>query len=132
MPKRKVVRSSKKSIQIRVRCWLEGDGVKFFGPGPANLLQRIIEYGSITKAAKSMDISYKKAWALIDDMNRIANQPYVITNKGGRRGGGAEVTPAGKKVMADFKRLNNKIVSIIRLERAFLTNFSPRRRGGAK
>ncbi len=129
MPNRKVVRSSKKSIRIRVRCWVEVDGVKFFGPGPADLLQRIIDYGSITKAAKSMDMSYKKAWALIDDMNRIANQPYVITNKGGRRGGGAEVTPAGKKVMADFKRLSNKIASIIRSERAFQTNFH---RGGAE
>src|SRR5260221_12020467 len=114
MPNRKVVRSSKKSIRIRVRCWVEVDGVKFFGPGPADLLQRIIDYGSITKAAKSMDMSYKNAWALIDDMNRIANQPYVITNKGGRRGGGAEVNPDVKKVLGEFKRLRNNKHSIIR------------------
>ena len=63
MPKRKVIGSSKKSIRIRVRCWVEVDGVKFFGPGPADLLQRIIDFGSITKAAKSMGMSYKKPWA---------------------------------------------------------------------
>jgi molybdate transport system regulatory protein len=121
MPKRKVIGPSEKSIQIRVRCWVEVDGVKFFGPGPAELLQRIIDYGSITKAAKSMDMSYKKAWALIDDINRMASTPFVITNKGGRLGGGTEVTPAGKKAMADFKKLNKKIASIIRAERALMT-----------
>jgi molybdate transport system regulatory protein len=121
MPKRKVIGPSEKSIKIRVRCWVEVDGVKFFGPGPAELLQRIIDYGSITKAAKSMDMSYKKAWALIDDINRMASKPFVITNKGGRLGGGTEVTPAGKKAMADFKKLNKKIASIIRAERALMT-----------
>ena len=121
MPKRKVIGSKKKSVRIRVRCWVEVDGVKFFGPGPADLLQRIIDFGSIAKAAKSMGMSYKKAWALIDDINTVAKRPYVITNKGGRQGGGAEVTPVGKKAMADFKRMNNKIASIIRSEGALLT-----------
>ncbi len=121
MPKRKVIRSSKKIIRIRFRCWVEVDGVKFFGPGPADLFQKIIDYGSITQAAKSMGMSYKKAWALIDDINAVAKKPYIITNKGGRQGGGAEVTPAGKKAMANFRRLHKKISSIVRSERALLT-----------
>src|SRR5258707_15565279 len=128
MPKSIGVFPSKTAIRVRVRCWVEVDGLKLFTSGPFDLLHLIINYGYVSLSEKSMDMSYKKAWALIDEMNRIANEPYVITNKGGRRGGGAEITPAGKKAMADFKRLNNKIASIIRSERAFLTNFSPRRR----
>jgi molybdate transport system regulatory protein len=55
--------------EIRVRCWIDIDGEKFFGPGPAELLQLVAETGSIAKAAKSMRMSYKKAWEMIINVN---------------------------------------------------------------
>ena len=77
-----------KKKDIRVRCWVDIDGVKFFGPGRAELLELVEESGSISQAAKSMGMSYKKAWAMIDEMNTLGQKPYVITQKGGQKGGG--------------------------------------------
>lgn len=110
------MKSKKKSVVLRVRCWVDIDGVKFFGPGRADLLQRVLDYGSIAKAAESMGMSYKKAWAMIDEMNAMAKSPYVITNTGGLKGGGTEVTEVGKKAITTFNKFNDKILSLIKSE----------------
>ena len=59
----------RKGKQLRVRCWIDIDGERFFGPGRAELLELIHETGSISKAAKAMGMSYKKAWAMVDGLN---------------------------------------------------------------
>lgn len=110
------MKTAKKATTIRVRCWVDIDGVKFFGPGRAELLQGIVDHGSISKAAQSMGMSYKKAWAMIDEMNAMARSPYVLTSKGGSAGGGAEVTEAGKNAIARFNSFNDKIISLIKSE----------------
>jgi molybdate transport system regulatory protein len=69
--------------QIRVRCWIDIDGEKFFGPGPAELLQYVAETGSISKAAQAMGMSYKKAWEMVTNLNTKGNKPFVISHKGG-------------------------------------------------
>ncbi len=102
-----------KKKDIRVRCWIDIEGVKFFGKGRAELLELIEESGSISKAAKSMGMSYKKAWAMIDEMNTFGQKPYVITQKGGQKGGGAEVTETGKKVLIAYTKLINKLQTIV-------------------
>lgn len=99
--------------QIRVRCWIEIDGEKFFGPGPVQLLELIEELGSIAKAAKAMGMSYKKAWDIVTDLNTRGQSPYVVSRKGGEKGGGAEVTEAGKAVIASYRSLVGKLNSII-------------------
>ena len=99
--------------EIRVRCWIDVDGVKFFGPGRAELLQLIGETGSISKAAKSMGMSYKKAWDMVDEMNSKGQKPYIISHKGGQKGGGAELTNAGKKVIDAYTELTKKIDAIV-------------------
>jgi len=111
---------SNKPLQLRVKCWIEIDGVKFFGPGRVELLQGILDHGSITKAARGMKMSYKKAWAMIDEMNSMAKNPYVITSKGGSHGGGAEVTEAGKKAVASCNKFNNKRIVLMKAETALL------------
>ena len=105
-----------KKKEIRVRCWVDVNGVKFFGPGRAELLELIEESGSISKAAKAMGMSYKKAWIMIDELNAAAQKPYVISRAGGNQGGGAEVTDAGKKVIAAYHKLNDKLNSIVEKE----------------
>lgn len=98
--------------QLRVRCWIDIDGERFFGPGRAELLQLIIETGSISQAAKAMGMSYKKAWAMIEGLNAQAKEPYVIAHKGGQKGGGTEVTARGKAMLSAYEKLSDKIHAI--------------------
>jgi molybdate transport system regulatory protein len=98
--------------QLRVRCWIDIDGERFFGPGRAELLQLIIEMGSISKAAKEMGMSYKKAWAMVEGLNAQAREPYVIAHKGGQKGGGTEVTARGRAMLSAYTKLSDKIHEI--------------------
>jgi molybdate transport system regulatory protein len=109
-----------KKKEIRVRCWVTIDGEKFFGPGPAELLQLIDETGSISKAAKTMGMSYKKAWDIIDNLNTSGQKPFVISHKGGQKGGGAELTETGKKVLVTYGNLSNKIKEIVAKDKDLL------------
>lgn len=109
-----------KNKEIRIRCWIDIDGEKFFGPGPAQLLELIEKEGSIAKAAQQMGMSYKKAWDLITDLNTRGKVPYVISRKGGEKGGGAEVTEAGKKVLLKYKALEARLQSVVEEEKAIL------------
>lgn len=87
---------------IKGRIWIEGPHGTFLGYGRAVLLERIGEYGSISKAARSMGMSYRHAWELVDSMNRNAPAPLVITATGGRGGGGARLTEAGHEAIRLF------------------------------
>ena len=106
--------------EIRFRCWIDIDGTKFFGPGPAELLELIGEEGSIAKAAKKMGMSYKKAWDIIDELNTRSKKPFVISRKGGESGGGAELTETGKKVVASYRALTAKLSAVVEREAELL------------
>ena len=92
----------KDGFALRGRIWVDGPEGTFIGYGRVVLMERIREHGSITKAAKSMDMSYRRAWLLIDSMNRQAREPFVVTSTGGKNGGGTKVTPAGEKAITHF------------------------------
>jgi molybdate transport system regulatory protein len=93
----------KKSAYIcRGRIWIDGSEGTFLGYGRIVLLERIQEYGSITKAARSMDMSYRHAWQLVDSMNRQAPKPFVETVTGGKGGGGSRLTGEGEKAVSLF------------------------------
>ncbi len=102
-----------KKKEIRIRCWIDIDGVRFFGPGRAELLSHIDESGSIVKAAKSMGMSYKKAWDMVDDMNTRGKWPLVVARKGGEKGGGTELTKTGRKLIARYERLIAKVNRLV-------------------
>ena len=93
----------------RGRIWLEGPEGTFLGFGRVVLLERIAEHGSIAKAAKSMEMSYKHAWDLLESMTRQAGCPLVATTRGGRGGGGAALTPAGEQAIALFRRCHARL-----------------------
>jgi len=105
---------------IRVRCWVDVDGVKFFGPGRAELLELIHESGSIAQAAKEMGMSYRKAWAMVDEMNSRGKKPYVTRYKGGEKGGGAELTETGRQVLAAYRKFTRKLESLVDRESELL------------
>jgi molybdate transport system regulatory protein len=90
------------SPAFRGRVWIDGTEGTFLGYGRVVLLERIREYGSITKAAKSMEMSYRHAWDLVDSMNRQAKKPFVEAATGGKGGGGARVTEEGEKAIRLF------------------------------
>ncbi|CAG0994889.1 Molybdenum-pterin-binding protein MopA [Gammaproteobacteria bacterium] len=78
-----------------------------FGPGKADLLEAIVRTGSISAAGKSMEMSYRRAWQLVDLMNRSFKGPLVETAKGGSHGGGAWLTPLGEEVLAQYRTMDS-------------------------
>lgn len=109
-----------KTKEIRLRCWIDINGEKFFGPGPAELLENIQQEGSIAKAAKKMGMSYKKAWDIVETLNTRGKKPYVVSHKGGENGGGATLTETGKTVVARYKTLTAKLNTIIQKDTELL------------
>ncbi len=96
------------SLAVKNRLWLVGQHGTFLGEGRIALLQSIEEHGSIAKAARSMNMSYLKAWKLINSMNASSSQPLVIRSSGGKGGGGTILTEEGKKAIALYRELNKK------------------------
>lgn len=88
--------------QGRGRVWVEGPEGTFLGYGRVVLLERVREHGSISAAARSMEMSYRHAWQLVDSMNRQGPAPLVEKATGGKGGGGARLTPAGERAIAAF------------------------------
>lgn len=76
-----------------------------FGPGKAELLGHVHRTRSIARAARSMGMSYMRAWTLIKTMDRCFKQPLVRTARGGARGGGAALTETGRRVLGLYQRL---------------------------
>lgn len=76
-----------------------------FGPGKADLLEGIAQAGSIGAAAARMGMSYMRAWSLIREMNQCFKQPVVASARGGHKHGGAELTPAGGRVLKLYRRM---------------------------
>jgi molybdate transport system regulatory protein len=103
-----------KNKQIRIRCWIEIEGERFFGPGPAELLEHIEKEGSITQAARKMGMSYKKASDIVKHLNEGSRSPLVHSTKGGRHGGRAEVTKQGKELVAGYRKLTQKLDKVLK------------------
>lgn len=89
------------SCQLRLR-FLK-DGAIALGPGKVDLLDAVSRHGSISEAARHLAMSYRRAWQLIDTMNRCFPAPLVETSKGGEKGGGAVLTATGKEVLRLYR-----------------------------
>lgn len=94
------------NYKIKSRIWIELDDKVLLGEGRVQLLKAIDETGSLSKAAKSLNMSYKRAWDLIDSVNKSAKKPVTIASKGGKGGGGAKLTPYGKTLITTFETIN--------------------------
>ena len=91
---------------ISVRVDLASSGR--LGPGKIDLLEAIEETGSISGAGRSMKMSYRRAWLLVDDLNHMFRQPLVEASTGGAKGGGAHLTPMGREVVAHYRAIESK------------------------
>lgn len=93
-------------MKIDSRFWITKDSKNYLGAGRIELLERIKASGSIAKAAKQMKMSYKAAWDSIDIANKLsAPNPLVISNAGGGKDSGTQITQEGQKAIDTFKNL---------------------------
>ncbi|HKB83976.1 MAG TPA: LysR family transcriptional regulator [Burkholderiales bacterium] len=97
------------------------------GPGKADLLRAIGQTGSISAAARQMEMSYRRAWLLVDTMNQAFKSPVVVTLTGGKAGGGAAVTEFGREVLRRYSAMEAKAVASVAKE---LRSFTDMMSGG--
>jgi len=94
--------------RIKSRLWIEANGEILLGEGRVRLLKAIDQTGSLSKAARSIGMSYKKAWSLVDKVNSRAEKPVISTSVGGTKGGGTALTDYGRELVTTFEQINRK------------------------
>ena len=97
--------ASEPTLKLRMRVTV-GDVIAI-GPGKIALLEALDQTGSITAAAKSLDMSYRRAWLLIDETNRALKEPAVATAAGGAKGGGSALTDSGRALIALYRQIED-------------------------
>jgi molybdate transport system regulatory protein len=110
MPKSSV--RSLPSLSVRIDLDPEGR----IGPGKIQLLENIHAEGSISAAGRAMDMSYKRAWDLVDEINRICGHAAVERQTGGKNGGGASLTPFGVSLVGRYRKIERAATSAARRE----------------
>jgi molybdate transport system regulatory protein len=100
-----------KHVKARPRIRVQLGSAFAIGPGKADLLQAIAETGSISAAARRMDMSYRRAWLLIDTMNRCFREAVVDTATGGKGGGGAQITSFGRTVLRSYRTMEARAMA---------------------
>ncbi|RBP42866.1 winged helix-turn-helix domain-containing protein [Garciella nitratireducens] len=99
-------------MEIGYKIWLKKEGRKIFGKGPKELLIRVDQLGSLSKAAASMNMSYSKAWNLISNLEKTLGIKVLDKKIGGIDGGSSSLTPEGKNLIKKYDRLEKKIEQI--------------------
>jgi molybdate transport system regulatory protein len=119
----------KNSVSCKSRLRILSGDLIALGPGKVDLLESIGTEGSISQAARERHLSYRRAWNMVDTMNKCFKEPLVISVTGGKGGGGAELSPAGKKVIKLYREMENKANAAIQTEWKTLQKLLPTRRG---
>ena len=95
----------KSKVQFRLRIYRD-DSIAI-GPGKIALLEAIAETGSISAAGRQLGMSYRRAWLLIDEMNKALSSPAVNTAAGGSHGGGTALTPVGEQIVRHYRAIES-------------------------
>ncbi|ENW96332.1 winged helix-turn-helix domain-containing protein [Acinetobacter sp. NIPH 298] len=112
---------TKARLKLHVRILSENEIA--FGPGKAELLEAIQRTGSISQAAKCMNMSYRRAWQLVETMNQCFRSNLVETQTGGTHGGGAVVTELGQLVLNKFRIMEQQAIQAVESEFEELSNY---------
>jgi molybdenum ABC transporter molybdate-binding protein len=94
---------------VGLRLWVERGGAAILGQGRLELLEGIDRQHSISAAAREMGMSYRRAWELVQSINKAAGAPLVHSATGGMHGGGARLTPQGRWTVTVFRELQNQV-----------------------
>jgi molybdate transport system regulatory protein len=89
----------------RVTIRIDFDDGRHLGPGKVRLLEMVEAHGSISSAARAMDMSYRRAWLLVDEVNRMFATPVLATQLGGKGGGHARLTDFGRLVVDHYRSI---------------------------
>jgi molybdate transport system regulatory protein len=103
----------KKPRTLRGRIWVDAGGRAAFTDASADLLEQIDACGSLSEAARRLSFAYRRAWLLVDAMNKAWPSPLVTTATGGVRGGGASLTDRGRAVLSAYRDLQIQVESLI-------------------
>ena len=93
-----------KTLKPQYKFWLETEGGYLFGQGAFDLLQAIQASGSLSAAVKTLKMSYRYAWGIIKQIEKNIGKPVLNTYKGGKAGGGSDLTPMGRELLATYSR----------------------------
>ena len=118
------------TLSVRIDLNTEGR----IGPGKIRLLENIQRCGSISAAGRAMDMSYKRAWDLVDEINRLCRQAAVDRQIGGKNGGGAVLTAFGTSLVARYRKIERDAANAARKDlRALQTDIGrPGKRAGSR
>ncbi len=116
--------------RLSIRIDLDGD--RRLGPGKVLLLERIAACGSISAAGRSLNMSYRRAWQLVADMNASFEAPLVAAQMGGRHGGGATLTPLGRDLVGRYRAIEREAEAAVEPHLDALRNAAGNRAAGGK
>ncbi len=108
--------SSRKSVKLKPRIRITVKDEIALGPGKVDLLEAIDRAGSISAAAREIGLSYRRAWDMVDTMNRCFKHPLVESSKGGAGGGGAALTALGRDVITQYRHMEDKAFKTVQAE----------------
>ena len=100
-------------MSARLSIRIDLAGACRVGPGKVRLLELIDETGSISAAGRAMAMSYRRAWLLVESLNRAFRAPVVAAQTGGRRGGGASLTPAGRALLEHYRTIERAAAAAV-------------------
>jgi|KBSMisStaDraftv2_1062788.scaffolds.fasta_scaffold01111_7 molybdate transport system regulatory protein len=98
-------------INVRVRIYF--DAALAIGPGRIELLEGVQRTGSLAQAAREMSMSYRRAWLLMQSLNGALRSPASVPARGGRKGGGASVTPLGRALIKAYRQTEAQVTGNI-------------------
>ena len=100
-------------MKLRGRLWVEISASTALTEAGADLLEQIAACGSLSEAARRLRFSYRRAWMLIDAMNRSWPRPLVKTATGGKRGGGTRLTDLGREILSAYRDLQVQLEHLL-------------------
>jgi molybdate transport system regulatory protein len=103
-------------MKVKSRIWIEKDNAPFLGYGRIQLLKEVDKTRSMNAAARSLNMSYKKAWRLLNEINSTAKEAVLEKQIGGKYGGGTRITPYGKRLIERFDKLNEACIGFLEAE----------------
>ena len=130
-PSESIASMTKSSAIPSLSLRIDLDSGSRIGPGKIALLENIEQHGSISAAGRAMEMSYKRAWDLVDEINRICRQPVVERQTGGKNGGGAALTPFGEALVERYRRIERDAASAVKKDLAALRSDIEKPKKGA-